>query len=221
MFIGYFDPKIAIVHMNHLWGVLTNTSVKINSLMDASTNTRALTQVYGVDVGYGQVAERVRVDPRVLVMERTNLRTLTAAALPSLVDIATLDLSFISVLKVLPAVVGVMQPSSQLVILIKPQFEAGAVNVSKGGVVRSSAVHDDVISRITCGVEELGFTCAGVIESPIRGAQAGNKEFLAHFIRIDGAQVNVNEWLRKWAPPMESSSKNETDDSSDSEGTVS
>jgi len=135
----------------------------------------------------------------VTVLERTNLRALTPAALPSAVDIATLDLSFISVLKVMPAVIGVMTPAAQLIVLIKPQFEAGQANVGKGGVVRSDAVHKAVVARVTAGVEELGFVRLGLIESPLRGAQGGNKEFLVHFKRTGGGMTPLT-WLQKWTP---------------------
>jgi len=141
--------------------------------------------VYGIDVGYGQVADKVRRDERVTVIERFNLRHLKPADLPTQVDLATLDLAFISVLKVVPAVVGVLRPppAGQLLVLIKPQFEAGKAQVSHGGVVRDPKVHQEVIARVTGGICALGFTCRGVIESPIKGDKSGNTEFLAHFVR--------------------------------------
>lgn len=262
--------------------------------------------VFGVDVGYGQVAERVRTDPRVVVMERTNVRLMAldmlvqaAAAsagrrgdIPNAVDsdsgvcgssgssssdgsgaaavggkgatmhgvagtggeddrglqqqelvqqyqapqqqqllprqeqdgqeqqapqqqqqqllpqqqqggqeqqapqqqhveavgseapvnLVTLDLSFISVLKVLPAVVACMAPGAQAVVLIKPQFEAGKAQVGAGGVVRDPAVHEEVIRKVTQGAAEFGLRRLGLIESPIKGATGGNTEFLAHFV---------------------------------------
>jgi 23S rRNA (cytidine1920-2'-O)/16S rRNA (cytidine1409-2'-O)-methyltransferase len=99
------------------------------------------------------------------------------------VDLVTLDLSFISVLKVLPAVVGVMRPEgARLVVLIKPQFEAGKGAVSPGGVVRDPKVHQEVIASITAGVEAFNLTLQGVIESPLKGDKGGNTEFLAYFL---------------------------------------
>jgi 23S rRNA (cytidine1920-2'-O)/16S rRNA (cytidine1409-2'-O)-methyltransferase len=136
--------------------------------------------VYGVDVGYGQVAERIRTDKRVNVIERTNLRYLSG--LPQNVDLVTLDLSFISILLVMPAVKAVMNQESTLVTLIKPQFEARRSQVGGGGVVRDPEVHKEVLEKIINGVEAFGFTNEGWIESPIKGAE-GNVEFLACFRR--------------------------------------
>ncbi|XP_066366306.1 uncharacterized protein [Miscanthus floridulus] len=137
--------------------------------------------VYGVDVGYGQVAEKIRTHEHVSVIERTNLRYLSQ--LPELVDLVTLDLSFISILLVMPAVIKVMKTDSTLITLIKPQFEARRSQVGSGGIVRDPLVHKEVLDRIISGVEEFGFCNKGWIESPIKGAE-GNKEFLACFHRI-------------------------------------
>uniref|UniRef100_K3YTP2 RNA-binding S4 domain-containing protein n=4 Tax=Setaria TaxID=4554 RepID=K3YTP2_SETIT len=137
--------------------------------------------VYGVDVGYGQVAEKIRTHERVSVIERTNLRYLSQ--LPQPVDLVTLDLSFISILLVMPAVIKVMKMDSTLITLIKPQFEARRSQVGGGGIVRDPLVHKEVLDRIISGVEEFGFCNKGWIESPIKGAE-GNKEFLACFHRI-------------------------------------
>ncbi|XP_020106472.1 uncharacterized protein LOC109722754 isoform X1 [Ananas comosus] len=140
--------------------------------------------VYGVDVGYGQVAEKIRQDERVGVIERTNLRYLSE--LPQLVDLVTLDLSFISILLVMPAVVNVMKSESTLITLVKPQFEARKSQVGGGGVVRDPQVHQEVLDRIIKGVEDFGFHSKGWIESPIKGAE-GNTEFLVCFQRIPKA----------------------------------
>ncbi|KAJ3671540.1 hypothetical protein LUZ60_007619 [Juncus effusus] len=137
--------------------------------------------VYGVDVGYGQVAEKIRTHERVTVIERTNLRYLEK--LPQNVDLVTLDLSFISILLVMPAVVNLMKVESTLITLIKPQFEARKNQVGSGGIVRDPTVHQEVLERIIEGVEEFGFENKGWIESPIKGAE-GNIEFLACFERI-------------------------------------
>jgi 23S rRNA (cytidine1920-2'-O)/16S rRNA (cytidine1409-2'-O)-methyltransferase len=143
---------------------------------------RGAAHSYGVDVGYGQVHEKIRNDPRVTVIERTNLRYLKE--LPVMVDLVTLDLSFISLLKVMPAVVNLMKPIGMLITLIKPQFEAERHEVGRGGIVRESAVHERVIKEIPAKIEEFGFALQGVVESPIQGAE-GNKEFLAYFTRIE------------------------------------
>ncbi|EFJ21403.1 hypothetical protein SELMODRAFT_107026, partial [Selaginella moellendorffii] len=143
------------------------------------------TRVYGVDVGYGQVAEKIRTDKRVRVMERTNLRLLTR--LPEMVDFVTLDLCFISVLLVMPAVCSVMKQDASGVILIKPQFEAArsqaSLSVGGGGIVRKPEVHREVLEKVIDGVEEFGFACKGWMESPIKGTD-GNTEFLAYFHRM-------------------------------------
>lgn len=141
-----------------------------------------ITRVYGVDVGYGQVHEKIRTDARVQVIERTNLRYLTA--LPELVDVVTLDLSFISVLKVLPAVIKLMKLSAQLIVLIKPQFEAERADVERGGLITDPVVHKRVIDGVVAGITALGFVCKGVSPSPILGA-TGNQEFLAYFVRTN------------------------------------
>ncbi|KAJ3703734.1 hypothetical protein LUZ61_007439 [Rhynchospora tenuis] len=137
--------------------------------------------VYGVDVGYGQVAEKIRTDERVSVIDRTNLRYLQE--LPQNVDLVTLDLSFISILLVMPAVVNLMKMESTLITLIKPQFEARRSQVGGGGIVRDPQVHQEVLERIIKGIEEFGFRTEGWIESPIKGAE-GNTEFLACFHRV-------------------------------------
>eukprot|EP00798_Chlamydomonas_sp_ICE-L_P022155 gene22155-29217_t len=141
--------------------------------------------VVGIDCGYAQLHERMRRDERVVVMEKFNLRYLTPADIaPHQIDIATLDLSFISVLKVIPAVASVLKgEGSQLVVLIKPQFEAGRAQVGNKGVVKDPKVHKEVVDRVTNGIEAMGFKRMGLMDSPIRGDKSGNLEFLAHFIR--------------------------------------
>lgn len=142
---------------------------------------RGIKRVYGVDVGTAQVHDKIATDDRVVVMEQTNLRHLER--LPELIDIATLDLSFISLLKVMPAVEKLLKPSAQLITLIKPQFEAEREDVQHGGVIKDEAVHQRVVDKVVNGLTALGFTYAGVVESPIVGAASGNKEFLAYFKR--------------------------------------
>lgn len=142
---------------------------------------RGIAKVYGVDVGYGQVHEKVSCDPRLHLMERTNLRLLSD--LGELVDIVTLDLSFISVLKVMDVITHILKPGGHLFVLIKPQFEAGRDDVGKGGIIKDPAVHQSVIERVTAGIAEHGFACKGVIESPILGG-SGNKEFLTYCVKI-------------------------------------
>ncbi|XP_058205850.1 uncharacterized protein LOC131319546 isoform X3 [Rhododendron vialii] len=162
-----------------------NGKVALDSGLSTGGFTDCLLQygasfVYGVDVGYGQVADKIRHDERVSVVERTNLRYLSG--LPQKVDLVTLDLSFISILLVMPAVVNVMKEEATLVTLVKPQFEARRAQVGKGGIVKDPLVHQEVREKIINGVENHGFRCKGWIESPLKGA-AGNTEFLVCFTR--------------------------------------
>lgn len=140
---------------------------------------RGAARVYAVDVGYGQLAWKLRQDPRVIVMERTNIRSLTAEQMPEQPDFFTIDCSFISLRLVLPPLKALLKPAAAGVILIKPQFEAGKELVGKGGVVRDAEVHERVVSDVVAAAEELGFEPLGVIPSPLTGP-AGNREFLAH-----------------------------------------
>jgi 23S rRNA (cytidine1920-2'-O)/16S rRNA (cytidine1409-2'-O)-methyltransferase len=139
---------------------------------------QGIKRIYGIDVGYGLVHERVKDDPRVILHERTNLRYLEP--LPEQIDLVTLDLSFISVLKVIDVVLRELKPGGELIILIKPQFEAGRELVGRGGIVSDPAVHTQVISTIREHVEAKGCTFQGCIPSPLLGA-TGNQEFLAYF----------------------------------------
>lgn len=142
---------------------------------------RGCARVYGVDVGYGQVHERIRTHPRVVLMERCNLRHLQLGPLPCLperVHLATLDLSFISVLKVLPAVKELLLPGGRVAVLVKPQFEALRGEVGRGGVVKDERVHEDVLRRVREGAAAMGFLLGGSLVSPLRGAKEGNIEFL-------------------------------------------
>jgi 23S rRNA (cytidine1920-2'-O)/16S rRNA (cytidine1409-2'-O)-methyltransferase len=141
---------------------------------------RGAARVYAIDVGYGQLDWKLRRDPRVVVMERTNARYLES--LPEQVDLATVDASFISLTLILPQVCRWLKDSGQVVTLVKPQFEAGRDQVGKGGVVRDIAVHADVLRRVLTWGSTEGLVPLGVIRSPIIGP-AGNVEFLARFRR--------------------------------------
>ncbi len=157
--------------------------------MDAGASTggftdvlleRGAVRVYAVDVGRGQLVDRLRRDPRVVVMDRTNLRTLDA--LPEPVALATLDLSFISLGLVLPAVHRLLAHGGRAVALVKPQFEAGRDAVPRGGVVRDPAVHRSVLLAVADSARAAGFAPHGLIRSPITGGE-GNTEFLALLVR--------------------------------------
>jgi 23S rRNA (cytidine1920-2'-O)/16S rRNA (cytidine1409-2'-O)-methyltransferase len=136
-------------------------------------------QVYAVDVGYGQLDWKLRNDPRVIVFEKRNIRYLEVTDLPSAADMATIDVSFISLRLVLPRVKILLRPRGQIIALIKPQFEVGKDKVGKGGVIRSHEEHLRVIQEIKEAAAVLGFTMQEVTESPLHGAK-GNKEFLIH-----------------------------------------
>ena len=136
-------------------------------------------KVYAVDVGYGQLAWSLRNDPRVISMERTNVRYLTAEQIPEPIDLAVMDLSFISVRLILPAVHPLLKENAEVVCLIKPQFEAGREEVGKKGVVRDPKVHLDVLNRFLEFLPGAGYTALGLDYSPIKGPE-GNIEYLGY-----------------------------------------
>ena len=134
-------------------------------------------KVFAIDVGYGQLAWRLRNDPRVVCMERTNVRYLTPEDIPEPLDFGSVDVSFISLRLILPALRGLMKDSGQLICLIKPQFEAGKEKVGKKGVVRDKKVHLEVLEQFLRHAEECHFYVKDVTFSPIRGPE-GNIEYL-------------------------------------------
>lgn len=138
---------------------------------------RGASRVYAIDVGYGQLAERVRTDPRVVILDRTNVRHIEA--LPEAVQLVVIDVSFIGLKLVLPAAKAVLGNGGEIVALVKPQFEAGKGQVGKGGVVRDPAVHRRVLEEMFQQAADLDLGVRGLIASPIRGP-AGNVEFLIH-----------------------------------------
>jgi len=156
---------------------------------------RGAAQVVCVDVGRGQLAWSVRTDERVIVLERTNVRTLEADAIGGPVDMCVADLSFISLRVVAPALVRCCRRDADALLLVKPQFEAGRGKVGRGGVVRDPAVHRDVLTDVASALAGAGLAMIGVMNSPLRGAD-GNIEFVAHCRagatenRIDAAMVD-------------------------------
>ena len=134
-------------------------------------------KVYSVDVGYGQLAWKLRSDERVVNLERTNLRYITREQIPEELDLAVMDVSFISIRLVLPAVKELLKPGADYICLIKPQFEAGREEVGKKGVVRDPAVHEEVVRGILEFVPTIGFSVLGLDYSPIRGPE-GNIEYI-------------------------------------------
>jgi 23S rRNA (cytidine1920-2'-O)/16S rRNA (cytidine1409-2'-O)-methyltransferase len=153
--------------------------------------SRGARVVYAVDVGRGQLIDRLRRDPRVVSMERTNLRELQE--LPEPIDLATLDLSFISLRLVLPNVRGLLAADGRVIALVKPQFEAGRAAVPRGGVVRDADVHREVVLRFGDDASHAGFAARSVIRSPVVGAE-GNVEFLS--LLVPGAGDDAS-WARQ------------------------
>ena len=145
-------------------------------------------KVFAIDVGYGQLDWKIRSDPRVVVMERTNIRYVTPEQLGQPLDLSVIDVSFISLKIVLPAVKELLKPAGQVVCLIKPQFEAGKDKVGKKGVVRDPAVHKEVLDNFVALARELGFTILGLTFSPVKGPE-GNIEFLAHLTKAEAAGI--------------------------------
>ena len=139
---------------------------------------RGARHVYAVDVGYGQLAWSLRTDERVTVMERTNARNLAPEMFPEAMDLAVMDMSFISLRLVLPAVKTLLVPGGQVVCLVKPQFEAGREKVGKKGVVRDPQVHRQVLEDTLAAARDMGFSLRGLTYSPVRGPE-GNIEYLA------------------------------------------
>ena len=136
-------------------------------------------KVFAIDVGYGQLDWKIRSDPRVVVMERTNIRYVTPEQLGEPLDLSVVDVSFISLKIVLPAIKALFKPSGQVLCLIKPQFEAGKEKVGKKGVVRDPQTHQQVLDQFVALAHELGFRILGLTFSPVKGPE-GNIEFLGH-----------------------------------------
>lgn len=157
---------------------------------------RGARRVYAVDVGYGQMDLRLRRDPRVVILERTNIRYLTH--LPEAPDLATIDVSFISLEKVIPPVLNLLKREGLVLALAKPQFEAGKEQVGKGGVVRDPAVHRAVLERLARWALDTGLAVRGMAASPILGP-AGNREF---FLWLDrsGPGINIDAALDNLLP---------------------
>jgi 23S rRNA (cytidine1920-2'-O)/16S rRNA (cytidine1409-2'-O)-methyltransferase len=143
---------------------------------------RGAVRVYAIDVGRAQLHERLRDDPRVVVRDGVNARSLSSREVPEACTLATIDVSFISVLKILPAIKTVLEAMADVVCLVKPQFEVGRFRVGKGGIVSDPALHRQVLSDIAWSVQrEQGFTVLDACASPIAGAE-GNREFFLHLV---------------------------------------
>lgn len=148
-------------------------------------------KVYAVDVGYGQFAWKLRTDERVVCMEKTNIRYVTPEDIADVLDFASVDVSFISLAKVLPAAKELLRDEGEMVCLIKPQFEAGREKVGKKGVVRDPAVHREVIEKVITEARELGFSILHLEYSPIKGPE-GNIEYLVHICKGGRKEENID-----------------------------
>jgi 23S rRNA (cytidine1920-2'-O)/16S rRNA (cytidine1409-2'-O)-methyltransferase len=174
-------------------------------IMDVGASTGGFTDcalqhgaklVFAVDVGYGQLAWKLRVDPRVVVLERTNIRYLTPEKINGPVDFVTIDVSFISLTKVLPVLEKFLSPSAQEIALIKPQFEAGRHKVGKKGVIKDPLVHQEVITNICRTINKLGWGVKGLDFSPLTGP-AGNIEYLVWFNCEASNSVDLEKEITK------------------------
>ncbi len=165
-----------------------NIRLKDKIAMDVGASTGGFTdcmlqngakKIYCIDVGYGQLAWKLRQDPRVVLIERTNIRYLEKKKISDEIDIATIDVSFISLTKVVPAVLQFLKEEGEIIALIKPQFEVGKGEVGKGGIVKDEAKRMKAVEFVKESLESLGLETIGVIQSPILG-QKGNTEFLIY-----------------------------------------
>ena len=150
-------------------------------------------KVYAIDVGYGQLAWKLRTDERVVNMERTNIRNVTVEMLEGPIDFASIDVAFISLAKVLPVAYELLKDEGEIAALIKPQFEAGKEKVGKKGVVRDPAVHLEVVENIVAFSRELGFAVRGLTFSPVKGPE-GNIEYLVWLCkgRVEGNEIEAS-----------------------------
>jgi 23S rRNA (cytidine1920-2'-O)/16S rRNA (cytidine1409-2'-O)-methyltransferase len=146
-------------------------------------------KVYAVDVGYGQLDWKLRNDPRVVSMERTNFRYLTAENISEMVDGTVMDVSFISITKLIPAIKLFMKPGARGIWLIKPQFEAGRERIGKNGVIRDKKVHESILFEVITAIENQGFLIKGLDFSPIQGPK-GNIEFL---VLVENTEPEIEE----------------------------
>jgi 23S rRNA (cytidine1920-2'-O)/16S rRNA (cytidine1409-2'-O)-methyltransferase len=171
----------------------TGLSVTNRICMDVGASTGGFTdcllqhgaaKVYAVDVGYGQLAWKLRQDSRVVAIERTNIRHMAQGDIPEPVDLVTIDTSFISLKKVVPAVLKFMKPNAEILALIKPQFEVGKGNVGKGGVVRDSKLRENIIAQLTHFFYEQKLECGPIVPSPVLGPK-GNQEYVILLSKAD------------------------------------
>jgi 23S rRNA (cytidine1920-2'-O)/16S rRNA (cytidine1409-2'-O)-methyltransferase len=163
---------------------------------------RGAARVYAVDVGRGQLHESLRGDPRVVVLERTNARNLSADRLPERCSLAVVDVSFISVRKILPALVSVLGKGAEALVLVKPQFEVGRSQVGRGGIVKDPALHLQALLEVAAAAHSAGYGARGACPSPLPGTE-GNREFFLRLVPGESplAQGELEAVLRKAVEP--------------------
>ena len=154
--------------------------------------TRGASRVYAVDVGYGQLDPSLRSDPRVVVIERVNIRYLPARAIPEPIDLATLDLSFISLTLVLPKILELLRPGGEIVALVKPQFEVGKGQVGKGGVVRDPQLQLAAVHKVAAAAAALGLKVSPPFPSSLKGPK-GNQEYFLHLIYLSESPEAIDK----------------------------
>ena len=184
-FVGRGGEKLQAAFEAFHCGVEAKIAIDVGASTGGFTDCllqHGAAKVYAVDVGYGQLAWKLRQDPRVVVMERSNIRHLAPDQLADRPAFFTADCSFISLRQVLPPLTNLLDAKASGIVLIKPQFEAGPEQVGKGGVVRDPEVHERVVQEVCAAARSLGLKPAGVIPSPLLGP-AGNREFLAYLRR--------------------------------------
>jgi 23S rRNA (cytidine1920-2'-O)/16S rRNA (cytidine1409-2'-O)-methyltransferase len=154
--------------------------------------TRGVARVYAVDVGFGQLDQSLRRDPRVVVLERRNIRHLPREAIPEGVDLVTLDLSFISLTLVLPKIFEFLRPGGEVLALVKPQFEVGKGQVGKGGVVRDQRLQQEAVAKVTKAAAALGMQVSPAFPSPLKGPK-GNQEYFLYLIAPAGTEQDIDK----------------------------
>jgi len=169
---------LAVFGLDLAGAVVVDVGASTGGFTDCALQ-RGAARVYAIDVGYGQLAWTLRTDPRVVSLERTNIRAVTPAMIGEPADVATVDVAFISLTLVLPAVANLLAPAGAVVALVKPQFEAGREKVGKRGVVRDPDVHREVLARVAAAAHALGLSAAGITYSPVTGPE-GNIEYFLH-----------------------------------------
>jgi 23S rRNA (cytidine1920-2'-O)/16S rRNA (cytidine1409-2'-O)-methyltransferase len=154
--------------------------------------TRGAVKVYAVDVGYGQLDAGLRGDPRVVVLERLNIRHLRQEAIPEPIDLITLDLSFISLTLVLPKILEFLRPGGEILAMVKPQFEVGKGQVGKGGVVREPHLQEEAVQRVATAAAGLGLSVSPAFPAPLKGPK-GNQEYFLYLIRQDDPTPTIDK----------------------------